>query len=443
MEEFNPSYYPIRLTVAAMLAAALVALGARQTQAAPSENETRTEPPTPPKAPQEPNMVWNGFYAGGSAGYLHARSSAPGAITKRGSDGQALDTLVGSIQGGYAHLVSQHLLLGLDGDIAFPNFRGNDDRLSSTPAGAGHIDEKLDALASLRARAGYAVPRGLVYATAGVAWGTGRFLFVPDSGNGEEHAWRFRTGYCLGGGWEFALTPVWTLRMEYRYVHLGPATATFASGQQASSLVDGHSLGLGLDWRFPPPKPEADATEGRAIGASPNSAQTAWNIHGQTTFVGQGYPGFRSPYEGPQSLGGASQFKHTLSATAFLGLRPWRGGEIYFNPELMQGFGLSEVHGVAAFPNGEAQKSNFPSPRFNAARIYASQTFGFGDGREFFDDGPNQLPGPRDLSRLTVTVGKLAVTDFFLTNRFAGEPRTGFLNWNIYGGGSYDWTINL
>jgi high affinity Mn2+ porin len=108
----------------------------------------------------------------------------------------------------------------------------------------------------------------------------------------------------------------------------------------------------------------------------------------------------------------------------------------------MQGFGLSDVHGVAAFPNGEAQKSSFQFPRFNAARLFLSQTFGFGGGNESIEDGPNQIAGERSVSRLTVTMGKFAVLDYFLVNAYAGETRTAFLNWNAYGGGSYDWTMD-
>jgi high affinity Mn2+ porin len=115
---------------------------------------------------------------------------------------------------------------------------------------------------------------------------------------------------------------------------------------------------------------------------------------------------------------------------------------VYANPEFMQGFGLSGTHGVAAFPNGEAQKSEFPVPTPNLARVFVSQTFAFGDELETTADGPNQVAGERAVSRVTVTVGKLAVTDVFLVNAFAGEPRTGFLNWNLYGGGSYDWTMD-
>ena len=37
------------------------------------------------------------------------------------------------------------------------------------------------------------------------------------------------------------------------------------------------------------------------------------------------------------------------------------------------------------------------------------------------------------------TVGKFAIPDLFNGNAYANDPRTNFLNWNMYGGGSYDW----
>lgn len=131
-----------------------------------------------------------------------------------------------------------------------------------------------------------------------------------------------------------------------------------------------------------------------------------------------------------------------MSATAFIGFRPWNGTDIYVDPELMQGFGLSNTFGVAAFPNGEAQKSNFPMPRVNLARVYVQQVFGLGGEPEAIEDGPNQIAGTRDVSRVTLTAGKLVVTDFFDTNGYGNDPRTDFLNWNIYGGGSYDLTMD-
>jgi high affinity Mn2+ porin len=73
----------------------------------------------------------------------------------------------------------------------------------------------------------------------------------------------------------------------------------------------------------------------------------------------------------------------------------------------------------------------------SCARLSASA-----ENREAIEEGPNQLAGKQDISRLTVTVGKLAVTDSFDGNSYANDPRTTFLNWNIYGGGSYDWTMD-
>jgi len=215
-------------------------------------------------------------------------------------------------------------------------------------------------------------------------------------------------------------------------------TAAFPSGTRYETSFDIHMLRLGLNRQLF--RSDTIAPAGKA--GDPWIADGSWNIHGQVTLVGQGYRHFRSPYEGPNSLSGANQARNTGSATAFIGLRAWDGGEIYLNPELMQGFGLSDVRGVAGFPNGEAQKSDFPKPRFNMARMFLRQTFGLGGEQETMEDGPNQLAGKQDISRITVTVGKFAVPDLFNGNVYANDPRTTFLNWNMYGGGSYDWTMD-
>jgi high affinity Mn2+ porin len=74
--------------------------------------------------------------------------------------------------------------------------------------------------------------------------------------------------------------------------------------------------------------------------------------------------------------------------------------------------------------------------------MFVRQTFGLGGEQEKLEDGPNQIAGVQDISRVTITVGKLAVTDLFNGNAYANDPRTTFLNWNMYGGGSYDWTMD-
>ena len=80
------------------------------------------------------------------------------------------------------------------------------------------------------------------------------------------------------------------------------------------------------------------------------------SVHGQSTFIGQYHPGFHARYTGPLSLSPNSDAEETLSASLFVGLALWQGAEFYVNPELLQGFGLSNSTGVAAFTNGEAFK---------------------------------------------------------------------------------------
>ena len=441
------------------------------------------EPPSePPSKLTVPNFAWEGGYLGGHVGYTAGWAnttlldSGTGAQTFRNTFGM----LNGGVQIGYAHSLSPELVLGLETDVSVPNFRANDDKVSSVSNALEQIEEKIDSIGAVRVRLGYALPRGLIYGVGGLAGSLGHVIRRTGSDPIEEERWRVRPGWTLGAGFELPVGANWTARVEYGYDHLDRVSESFASGTSVASTLGMHSVQLGLSWQIRWPGTDMsrrDSVETSSVGANRNEqepdrvthgpedrinvnekepdtvprpeehvkasqATNAWNIHGQTTFVGQGYPSFHSPYQGANSLSGPAQFRNTVSATAFLGMRLWHGGELYFNPEIMQGFGLNDVHGVAAFPNGEAQKSNFLVPRFSAARLFLSQTFGLGDEQEIVEDGPNQLSGKRSVSRLTVTAGKFAVTDFFLVNSYAGEPRTGFLNWNIFGGGSYDWTMD-
>jgi high affinity Mn2+ porin len=177
------------------------------------------------------------------------------------------------------------------------------------------------------------------------------------------------------------------------------------------------------------------AAEDTTLPASPYEN---FSLHGQTTFSGQGYPRFRSPYQGANSLDGGSQFRQTWTTTLFAGIRPAEGTEIFINPELDQGFGLSRTVGLAGFSNGEAQKAGATAPKAHLHRAFLRQTFGLGGPQETVEDGPNQFAGKRDISRVTLTAGKFSVGDIFDDNAYAHDPRTGFMNWAIWEGGAFD-----
>jgi high affinity Mn2+ porin len=384
---------------------------------------------------------WSGFYVGGHVAYGRGGTSNTLFDPEPIQSGRSFGSLYGGLQTGYNYVLPSRLLLGAEADISVPNFLENGLISGHTTARGTTVTDQIDYLATFRGRIGHAFDHWLIYGTGGFAWSQARLEETPGFASSVDKVLPTRTGWVAGLGAEVAIAPDWTARLEYLYDHLGRVTATFPSGTGYGSAFDLHMLRLGLNYKVDGSSMTAATTKTAASDVWPIAPDNG-NIHAQFTLIGQGYPAFHSPYEGAQSLAGASQFQNTTSATAFIGVRPWDGGEIYFDPELMQGFGLSDTLGVAGFPNGEAQKSNFPIARFNIARAYVRQTFGLGGEQEEIEDGPNQLGGKQDISRLTITAGKMSVIDFFDNNLFSHDPRRDFLNWNMYCCGSYDFTMD-
>ncbi len=219
----------------------------------------------------------------------------------------------------------------------------------------------------------------------------------------------------------------------------GPQTTTASSGvadwRQRDVFAEADTE-LG-----PPPAGASDAAAdaGSAAGKNVLGAQEAtnWSIHFQDTFILQGTPGFRSPYQQPASLT-PNQLRETNSDTLFLAYSPWQGGSIVVNPEYAQGIGLSHTYGVAGFPNGEAQKASDLRGKIDISRVYLRQVFGFGGEKEPVASGENQIQGQQDVARLVVQFGKFALSDNIDDSTYNHNERTQFFNWSIWESGAWD-----
>ena len=165
-------------------------------------------------------------------------------------------------------------------------------------------------------------------------------------------------------------------------------------------------------------------------------------LHGQAVFVDQYHPAFRSPYRGPNSLDPGSQGRETFSATLYAGARLWDGGEVWANPEIDQGFGLSNTLGLAGFSSGEGYKVGSSTPYLRLQRLFFRQTFDLGGKSETVQDGANQMGGTRTADSLVLTAGKISVTDIFDTNPYAHDPARDFLNWAVIDAGAYDYAAD-
>lgn len=199
----------------------------------------------------------------------------------------------------------------------------------------------------------------------------------------------------------------------------------------------------GMRWR---PLAYTCLLAGLPLVSSAASAQETpdqnWAIHIQTTFVLQANARFRSPYQGPNSLDHRAHAKETFDLTGYFGLRPWRGAEVWVNPEIDQGFGLSNTLGVAGFPSGEAYKVGKTDPYAKLPRWFLRQTVKLSGESEKVEPDLNQLAGSRTANRLVLTIGKFGVVDVFDTNEQAHDPRSDFMNWTVIDAGTFDYAAN-
>jgi high affinity Mn2+ porin len=392
----------------------------------------------PVKAPHIQSIFdWTGLYIGAHAGFSRGSSSAVLIDPAAAATGNVFDGMIGGVQAGYNYQLRSGVLLGVEAAISFPNYLPSSHVVSSITTAHSDIEEQWDYVATARGRVGYVAGPWLTYATGGLAWTGERFLNSPAIGNNEKTL-NTRLGWAAGGGVEYGFAPHWSVRLEYLYSQFGRASITFPSGTQYTSTMDFQSLRVGLnrkiDW------PYQGKLTPKTSPTDPESDR--WEIHGQTTFLPQGYPAFRAPYSGPNSLTPASQLQETWSNSLFLNARLWQGGEVYYNPELLQGFGLNNTVGAGGFPSGEAQKSNFPYPHYNTSRLFLRQTFGFGGEQEELASGQMQLAEKVDISRLTLQAGKFSVLDIFDGNSYAKDTRKDFMNWSMWAPGAFDYAAD-
>ncbi|MFO1162478.1 MAG: carbohydrate porin [Reyranellaceae bacterium] len=389
-----------------------------------------------PAVAADPGTPRSGFYVGGHMGWLFGTGNAtladPIGIEAAGGS-TPYGTFYGGVQAGYEHYFASRLMLGLEVDMSFANYSDLAQVLSYRATGTATANEQLEYLASLRARAGYAMGSWTPFVTGGIAWASTRLSRTDlTTGNEDANPSNVRVGWTVGAGVDYRLDQRWSTRLEYLYTNLGLTGFLFASApSRYDSQYDLHQFRVGLNYKF-------------GAGAEPNEKTAdrgpgSWELHGQTTFIYQGYPPIYALYSGTNSLPPEGQSRETWTVSAFLGVRLWQGGELYVNPESLQGFGVADTTGAAGYPNGEAQKSNFPYPRFNLSRLFLRQVIGLGGEREKVDSDYGQLAGEHDINRVTLQFGKYSVKDIFDTNAYANDPRVDFLNWSIWASGAFDY----
>ena len=107
----------------------------------------------------------------------------------------------------------------------------------------GSYHNKIDDLVTVRARAGYAIDRALLYVTGGYA-GAEDKISVPGYSSTDWHS-----GGVIGAGVEYAFTNNISAKAEYLYAPLGDKT--YSNGvNSAKSDVNLSLVRAGLNYKF-------------------------------------------------------------------------------------------------------------------------------------------------------------------------------------------------
>jgi high affinity Mn2+ porin len=347
----------------------------------------------PAKAQPAAAYDFGGFYIGGHLGYAAGSSaftaSEAGVPFASGSLNflQPFDAFsgdgsyFGGWQVGYNLVLPDRVLLGGEADVSFPSFPslsgvsvGDASTLVSPVAGVERYNENLLTFGTVRGRIGYAPGNWLFYATGGFAFAYDRAELTQLSTGVADSPFLWRFGWTAGAGVEAAIDQHWSARLEYLYSSYGRSGVTFANlGQHFDSDLTLHELRAGLDYRFgsddkvPNAPPEQPSLNGDVV-----------NFHMQASAVWQGYPPIRSPFEGPNSLPGNGQGREAADATFYAGVKLWQGAQLWVEPEIDQGFGLANGHGVAGYINGEAYKKVSAYPHTRIPKYFVRPTIDLG-----------------------------------------------------------------
>jgi len=235
----------------------------------------------PPVAPVAPVTNWTGFYFGAQVGGVAFDPSCSATSSEfsdflpcssspffQGKGGQtnsmSSTAFIGGAKIGYDWQFWSHAVVGVVGDFDWTNLSGTQQTtFTRDPGFIGATNEKIDWLASVRGRLGWAFDNVLFYATGGVAWTqikTSASFTFPGSdsifdwaGQGSSN----ETGVVAGGGFEYRVSQNLSVVGELLWYDFG-ITSISASPAGLPALIFTTQFNnndilvgtLGANWRF-------------------------------------------------------------------------------------------------------------------------------------------------------------------------------------------------
>lgn len=206
-------------------------------------------------------FAWTGFYLGVHAGSLRTSGQYTDSNANLGWYGStkgAVSSYLGGAQGGYNQQFGS-LVVGLEADVDATDV-GQVFSLDGGPSVVYGYQNALNSKlqAALRARAGYAFDRALLYVSAGAAAADVRRHYAYNDGSSLNvyNASSWAKGWTLGAGFNYAVTDVWSFGVDYRFTKynathdIGPASGGSWEDYHDDTKLQTNAIRLGVNYRF-------------------------------------------------------------------------------------------------------------------------------------------------------------------------------------------------
>jgi outer membrane immunogenic protein len=201
----------------------------------------------PPPAPvyYAPPFTWTGFYVGVNGGGAFTDMRDNQFIGGGSVFGSPSGAVVGG-QIGYNYQINQ-LVLGLEGSFDWADL--NKDR---TFADGSSNSLKVDSLATVLGRIGYAYDRTLFYVAGGYAGADVKASSFNDTITGLSYpgSSSWQSGYAIGAGIEYAMTNNISVKGEYLFSQLGSKTYYGGSPDVTKAGIDINTFKIGVNYKF-------------------------------------------------------------------------------------------------------------------------------------------------------------------------------------------------
>ena len=203
--------------------------------------------PAPAYYPVATVYDWGGGYVGINGGYAFGQSEwGSDPLNPSGLSSTGNFHVNGGLVGGTAGVSGQFgaWVLGVEGDLDWQGLSGTSGSafctslitstaINAAPAGLS-CKTQSNWIGTVRARAGYAWDRVLLYGTAGIAGAN-----VQTGLSGLPPQTNFVVGWTAGAGLEWAFAENWTMKVEYLFVDLNNAVCNhgYSCGYDAAATL--------------------------------------------------------------------------------------------------------------------------------------------------------------------------------------------------------------